>query len=65
MDPNLPLILRAVLDDYALPSDGDRGISDRARVLEHGLRSADETGADIQVVQPFAVPQDTLGELAV
>ena len=62
MEPNLTLILRAVLDEYSLPWDGDRGISHRARVLENGLRPADETGADIQVVQPFAVPLDTLGE---
>ena len=63
MEPNLPLILRAVLDEYALPWDGDHGVSHRARVLENGLRPADETGADIQVVQPFAVLHDTLGEL--
>ncbi len=40
-------------------------LSHRARVLEDGLRLADETGADIQVVQPFAVPHDPLGELTV
>jgi hypothetical protein len=34
-------------------------------VLENGLRLADETGADIQVVQPLAVLNATLGDLAV
>ena len=65
MEPNLTLILRAVLSDYALSWDGDHGISRRARVLENGLRLTDESGADIQVVQPFAVLHDTLVELAV
>lgn len=65
MEPILPLILRAVLDEYALPWDGDHGISNRARVLENGLRLADKTGADIQVVQPFAVLHDSLGELSI
>jgi uncharacterized protein len=65
MGPNLPFILRAVLDEYALPWDGDHGVSHRARVLENGLRLADETGADIRVVQTFAVLNATLGDLAV
>ena len=65
MEPDLPLILRAVLDEYSLPWDGDHGISHRARVLENGLRPADETGADIQVVQRFAVLHATLSDLAV
>ena len=65
MEPDLPLILRAVLDEYSLPWDGDHGVSHCASVLENGLRPAVETGADIQVVQPFAVPHDTLGELTV
>lgn len=65
MEPNFPFILRAVLDEYALPWDGDHGVSHRARVLENGLRLAEETGADIQVVQPFALPHDTLVELTI
>ena len=65
MEPDLPLILRAVLDEYALPWDGDHGVSHRARVLERSLRMADETGGDIQVVQPFALLHDTLVELII
>jgi hypothetical protein len=32
MAPNIPLILHAVLEDYALPWDGDHGIAHWARV---------------------------------
>ncbi len=40
---NIALILRAVLDEYVLPWDGDHGIAHWARVLENGLRLAEET----------------------
>lgn len=57
--PNIPLILHAVLEEYVLPWDGDHGIAHWARVLENGLRLAKETGADIGVVQLFAVLHDS------
>jgi len=55
----LPPILRAVLEDYALPWDGAHGVAHWARVLENGLRLAEETGADIEVVRLFAVLHDS------
>jgi uncharacterized protein len=58
MDLNVPLILRTVLEDYALPWGGDHGVAHWARVLENGLRLAEETGANIEVVQLFAVLHD-------
>src|SRR3954447_5854186 len=55
MTPSIPLILHAVLDEYTLPWDGDHGVAHWARVLENGLRLAEETGANVEVVQLFAV----------
>ncbi len=56
---NIPPILRAVLDDYSLPWDGDHGVAHWARVLENGRRLAGETGALIEVVELFAVLHDS------
>jgi uncharacterized protein len=57
--PNIRLILRAVLDEYALPWYGEHGVAHWARVLETGLRLSEETGADTEVVQLFAVLHDS------
>ena len=59
MATKIPLILRAVLEDYALPWSGHHGIAHWARVLENGLRLAGETGAVVEVVQMFAVLHDS------
>ena len=59
MASNIPLILHAVLEDYALPWGGDHGVAHWARVLENGLRLAEETGADLEVVRLFAVLHDS------
>ena len=59
MELNIPAVLKAVLEDYALPLDGHHGVAHWARVLENGLRLADETGANIEVVQLFAVIHDS------
>ena len=56
---NIRMILHTVLDEYVLPWDGDHGIAHWARVLENGLRLAEETGADIEVVQLFAILHDS------
>jgi uncharacterized protein len=56
---NVSLILQAVLDGYALPRAGDHGFAHWARVLENGLRLAGETGANIEVVQHFALLRDS------
>jgi uncharacterized protein len=55
---NLKLILQAILEEYDLPWDGYHGVAHWARVLENGLRLADETGADLEVVQLFAILHD-------
>jgi len=56
---NIPLILHAILEEYVLPWDGFHGIAHWARVLENGLRLAEETGANIEVVQLFAILHDS------
>jgi uncharacterized protein len=55
----IPLILHAILEEYVLPWDGDHGIAHWARVLVNGLRLAEETGADVEVVSLFAVLHDS------
>ena len=57
MVADIPLILQAVLNDYVLPRGGDHGVAHWARVLENGLRLAEETGAQVEVVRLFAVLQ--------
>lgn len=56
---NLYSILHFVLEEYALPWDGDHGIAHWARVLENGLRLTEETGANVEVVRLFAVLHDS------
>ncbi len=56
---NIVPILHAVLEEYVLPWNGDHGIAHWARVLENGLRLAEETGADLEVVQLFAILHDS------
>jgi uncharacterized protein len=59
MKLNIPLILKTVLEDYALPTNGYHGVSHWARVLENGVRLAEETNANLQVVKLFAVLHDS------
>ena len=59
MPLNLPLVVRTILDEYALSPGGDHGVSHWARVLENGLRLANVTGANTEVVQLFAVFHDS------
>ena len=56
---NIPLVVKSVLKDYALPLIGDHGVAHWARVLENGMRLAEETGANVEVVQLFAVLHDS------
>jgi uncharacterized protein len=58
MPPDIRSILWFILEDYALPRDGDHGVAHWARVLENGLRLAGETGANVDVVRLFAVLHD-------
>ena len=56
---NLKSIVHIILSEYELPWDGTHGVSHWARVLENGLRLAEETGADIDVVRLFAIFHDS------
>ena len=56
---NLKPILNAILEVYTLPLGGDHGVAHWARVLENGLRLAEETGANVQVVSLFAILHDS------
>lgn len=56
---NLKPVLNAILEDYALPLSGPHGIVHWARVLENGLKLAEATGANVEVVQLFAVLHDS------
>lgn len=52
-------ILRAILAEYTLPIAGAHGVIHWARVLESGLRIAEATGADAEVVALFALFHDS------
>jgi uncharacterized protein len=56
---NLKPIVHRILEDYALPRHGIHGVGHWARVLENGLRLAEITEANIEVVQLFAVFHDS------
>jgi len=56
---NLKPILQVILEDYALPLAGVHGVAHWARVLENGLRLAEATGANVEVVALFAVLHDS------
>jgi uncharacterized protein len=56
---DLSAILRAILDGYILPVNGYHGIFHWARVLENGLRIAETTGADREVITLFALFHDS------
>lgn len=62
MTHELPSILRAILDGYQLPIDGDHGLVHWARVLENGVRLAEAIGADVEVVTLFALFHDSRRE---
>lgn len=54
-----PAIMKAILDGYALPIRGHHGVIHWARVLENGLRVAERTGADQEVIRLFALFHDS------
>src|SRR5512141_3319602 len=53
-----PFLLSRILDGYSLPRAGTHGIAHWARVLENGREVARLSGADIDVVELFAVFHD-------
>ncbi len=54
----LSQLLQAIRDQYRLPWWGLHGITHWARVYENGLRLADHTGADREVLLYFALFHD-------
>ncbi len=56
---DLPAIMAEILSGYELPVDGYHGVFHWARVLENGLRVAESTGADREVVTLFALFHDS------
>ena len=52
-------LIKAILNDYELPWDGIHGLSHWARVMENGLRLAEENGADKEVITLFAIFHDS------
>ena len=53
------LLLKTVLEEYSLAWEGVHGVSHWARVLENGRRLAPQTGANLEVVELFAVLHDS------
>lgn len=58
MDQSRALI-QVILEGYTLPYFGIHGISHWARVLENGLRLADLTGANKEIVRLFSLLHDS------
>jgi uncharacterized protein len=56
---DIRIVLQTILDQYMLPWNGDHGISHWARVTENGVRLADMTGANVEVVRLFAIFHDS------
>lgn len=52
-------LMNEILAEYALPLNGRHGVSHWARVLENGRKLAELTGADLEVVELFAVFHDS------
>jgi uncharacterized protein len=55
---DLTPIVHAILEEYPLPRQGIHGVAHWARVLETGVRLAEATGANVDVVRLFAVFHD-------
>lgn len=56
--PVPPEVWKAILDGYTLPLLGTHGVVHWARVLENGRRIAGPSGADLAVVELFALFHD-------
>ena len=56
---DLKPVVEAVLKEYVLPWHCIHGVAHWARVLETGVRLAEVTGANVEVVQLFAVLHDS------
>ncbi len=56
---DIPAIMRAILNGYALPVRGYHGVVHWARVLDNGLQIAELNGADRDIVTLFALFHDS------
>lgn len=56
---NLQRLVHIILANYALSLRGDHGVAHWARVLENGRRLASASGANLAVVECFAVVHDS------
>ena len=56
---NVTELIEAVLTENALPWDGPHGVMHWGRVLENGLRLAEDTGVSRDIVTLFAVFHDS------
>ncbi|MBW2277201.1 MAG: hypothetical protein JRF63_06895 [Deltaproteobacteria bacterium] len=54
-----PQLVRAILESYLLPLDGRHGPGHWARVFENGQRIARLSGADVELVELFALFHDS------
>jgi uncharacterized protein len=52
-------LMKEILSEYTLPLNGRHGVSHWARVLENGRKLAQLTGANLEVVELFAVFHDS------
>jgi uncharacterized protein len=59
---NLADIVAEILSGYALPARGFHGVVHWARVLENGLKLAELTGANVELIRLFAVFHDSRRE---
>ncbi len=59
MPVNVSQLLDVILERYALAYDGPHGVAHWARVLENGRVLAKETGANLEVVELFALLHDS------
>jgi uncharacterized protein len=57
-----PALITTILSQYRLRLEGTHGVSHWARVLENGRRLAADTGADLEVVELFAIFHDACRE---
>jgi uncharacterized protein len=56
---DLKPIVRAILKEYALPRHGIHGIAHWGRVLDNGVRLAETTPVNVDIVRLFAVFHDS------
>jgi uncharacterized protein len=59
---NLTDLVAEILEGYSLPERGFHGVVHWARVLENGLKLAESTGANADVLRLFAVFHDSRRE---